>query len=91
MKRDIISAVGKSPTADEVLDFLLGDRDGSNSDYVVYKYKRDTRSVLNRINMIWVMPLYLCSLPFQWLFTGNIGFSRHSKIGKIMNKLVKFD
>ena len=90
MKRQILKEVGGNPTADEVLDYLLGD-DNRNSDYAVYKYEYNKRTALNRINMLWVFPLFLCSLPLQWLFTGSTGVSRHSKIGKIVNRLVKFD
>lgn len=81
------------PTAKEVLEYLLGDRDGwSNSDFVVYKYQdRTKRNFIQRFNVIWFFPLFWISAPFQWLFLGRIGASRNSKLGKVIDFLVKFD
>ena len=91
MRHQILSEVGKDATVGDVLSHLLGGVDGSRSDYVVYKYVYTKRTALNRINMIWVAPLFICALPMQWLFTGRTGLSRDSRLGEIVERLVKFD
>ena len=89
MKRQVLTEVGKDASVEDVLNHLFGDDDNS-SDYVVYKYVHSDRTLLNRLNLIWVWPLFLISMPFQWLITGNTGVTRNSKIGRIVNTLVKF-
>lgn len=88
-----LSAEGvPNPTAEEVLNFLLGDPayHCSGSDYYVYKYKRKKpRTVFQRFNFLWVFPVFLVSLPFQWVFTGQTGITRNSRIGKVVDWLVK--
>lgn len=83
----------KSPTANDVLEYLLGDSDNwCGSDFVVYKYEAITaRSLVQRINTIWFYPLFILTVPFQYLIHGNVGINRNSRIGKIVNWLVKFD
>jgi hypothetical protein len=91
-KRQILSEAGKDATASEVLDHLLGDADGGpGSDYVVYKYDSCSRTLINRVNMVWVWPLAALVAPFQWLATGNIGYTRNSRMGRILDWLVKFE
>jgi hypothetical protein len=90
MKRQVLSEVGKGASAEDVLEHLFGD-DDRTSDYVVYKYDHNKRTLLYRLNLIWVWPLCSVTLPFQWLITGNFGVSRNSKIGRVVDRLVKFD
>ena len=61
-----------------------------NERYLKYDYK-NKRTVSNRFNIIWAYPVFICCAPFQWLFTGNIGITKTSKIGKIVDKLVRLD
>jgi hypothetical protein len=83
----------KKPTAEEVLTYMMGDSDGwRNGDYVVYKYTKSTkRTFLQRFNMLWVYPLFILAIPFQFLFVGDIGLNRNSKIGRLVDRLVKFN
>jgi len=64
---DIIKKVGVEASVDDVLDYLLGDTDGySDSDYVLYKYTyNQKRSIFNRLNYLWVCPLFILSIPFS--------------------------
>lgn len=89
MKARVLSELGKSPTAEDVLDYLLGDYNGCRSDYTVYKYERSKKSILNRFNLLWVWPLFLITTPFQWMITGSTGVRRGSRIGEIVNALVR--
>ena len=90
-KREILSKFEGTPSGEDVLDYLLGDMDWCDSEYTLYKYEHSYRSFVNRLNLIWVYPLFFISIPFQWLFRGVIGFSRDSKIGRLVNKLVILD
>ena len=86
-KQQILSEIGQNATADEVLTFLLGDNE-CPSEYVVYKYKTSKRSLFNRLNMIWLTPIFVITLPIQWLVCGRTGVNRNSKLGRLVNKLV---
>lgn len=82
----------EEPTAKEVLEYMIGDADlWLGGEYVVYKYTKDTkRSFIQRLNLFWVYPAFFMVMPFQFLFTGSTGVNRNSKIGKIVDKLIKF-
>jgi len=85
-------AGGDEATADSVLLYLLGDGyENKGCRYFVAKYGSTSKTALNRINLIWVLPLFALSVPFQWLFTGSAGLNRNSKMGKIVHKLVNLD
>jgi hypothetical protein len=85
------------PTAKDVLKYLLGNGDehgfvNNYSSFVVYKYDEiSKRNIFQRFNMLWVYPLFFLTIPFQFLFTGQIGFNRNSKIGRIVNWLVNVE
>src|SRR5476649_2485489 len=44
-------------------------------------------TILQRINRLWFVPAYLLTIPFQWLFRGEVGMRNESKMAKIMAKL----
>lgn len=81
------------PTAKEVLEFMVGDSEHlMGGDYVVYKYsKPKKRNFVQRINMLWVYPLFIITIPLQYLFLGDWGLNRNTKVGKIVDWLVKFN
>lgn len=90
-RSELIEDFGKpdSRTAKELMDFLYGDYD-NESDYVVvsrwYPIPKQTR--LQRLNLLWVFPLYLLTVPYQWVFIGSVGVNQDSKIGKLLQKLI---
>lgn len=91
---EVKEANGKSePTAKEVLEYMIGDRDGwRGGDFVVYKYTNSTdRSFIQRLNLIWVYPLLILTIPFLFLFTGSVGLNRNNLLGRIIDRLVKFN
>lgn len=90
--KEVKGDADKEPTAREVLEFMIGDYDHwRGGDYVVYKYKsRKKRNLIQRINMLWIYPLFIVTIPLQYLFAGDWGLNRNSKIGKIVDYLVKF-
>ena len=83
----------ENPTASEVLGFMIGENHGFyGGEYNIYKYKEKTKKTfLQRINVFWFYPLFALSVPFQYILTGNYGIKRHSKSGRIVDRLVGFD
>lgn len=81
---DASKDLGGCFSASDLLDYLLED-----CEYSIRKYERTHKSIFNRINMLWVYPLFLLQMPFQWLLCGDTGFKRESRIGKVLNFLVK--
>ena len=61
-----------------------------SSEYVIYKYDdNDDSTLLNRLNVLWLYPLFIITIPFQWIFTGSVGIKRNSRIGRIVDSLFK--
>ena len=80
------NSYGNEPlTAEQALQCLF-----DSERYYKYNYK-NKRTSLNRFNMIWVWPVFICCVPVQWLVGGNIGITKTSKIGKIVDKLIRLD
>ncbi|EMB0575487.1 hypothetical protein U7Q51_004500 [Enterobacter hormaechei] len=42
---------------------------------------------LQRLNRLWFVPLYLLTIPFQWLIRGRMGFETTSKVAAVINKI----
>ena len=40
---------------------------------------------LQRLNRLWFVPLYLLTIPFQWLIRGRMGFESTSKVGAFIS------
>lgn len=40
-----------------------------------------------RLNRLWFVPLYLLTIPFQWLIRGRMGFESTSKVGAAISRL----
>jgi hypothetical protein len=81
---DATNELGDNFSAGDLLEYLLED-----SEYSIRKYEHTQKSIFNRINMLWVYPLFLIMVPFQWLLCGDTGFKRESRAGKVLNFLVK--
>ena len=50
----------------------------------LYQYTYSKKTVINRIAFVVIYPLFLCIVPFQWLFTGNTGFHKGNKFGRFI-------
>jgi len=83
----------------EISNFLCGEEDHWNDAAKIpeqYSYQvvdntkwmtsRDA-TFCQRLNRLWFVPLYLLTIPFQWLFRGQVGFENNSKIGALMAKI----
>lgn len=42
---------------------------------------------LQRLNRLWFVPLYLLTIPFQWLIRGRMGFESTSKVGALVSRI----
>ena len=87
MRDAILAELPENATAKDALNYLIDD----DSDYVVYRYDSSERTIFNRINLLWVWPLFILSIPLQWLFTGSYGIKRHTTMGRILHKLVNIE
>ena len=87
MKKTILKEIGPNPSAEDVLDFLL-----NSKSYCIRKYSRPSqKTVVQRLNHLWFIPLIFLSLPFQWIIKGSAGIKRESKLGSLVEKLIGFD
>lgn len=72
----------------EVLDELFGNYyNDYYSNYNVYVYLENKKTIWNRLNLLWILPIWLLSIPFQWLFLGKVGVKSSSWLGNILFKL----
>lgn len=82
-----------------IRDFLCGEEDiysdsarnPEQYDYQVvdntkWRASRDAK-FWQRLNRLWLIPLLMLTVPFQWLFRGKIGFCSTSKIGAVLSRL----
>lgn len=42
---------------------------------------------LQRLNRLWFVPLYLLTIPLQWLIRGRMGFESTSKVGAFVSRI----
>ena len=83
----------------EICNFLCGEGDyyaesskvPEQYDYVVvdntkWMGRRDA-TFWQRLNRLWFVPLYLLTIPFQWLIRGRVGFESTSKVGAFFSRL----
>lgn len=40
-----------------------------------------------RLNRLWFVPVWIITIPFQWLFRGKIGFETTSKFGQLCQRI----
>lgn len=50
-------------------------------------FYQDDVKMWQRINQLWVVPIIIASMPFQWLFKGYCGFKNESKLGMFLGKI----
>lgn len=83
----------ENPSAEHVVRYMLGDSDNwFCGDFVVYKYDDKVgRTMFNRLNLLWVWPICVLLIPVQYIVTGECGFNRNSRAGRVLDWLVKFD
>lgn len=84
-RMEIERELGKDATGKQVLDYIFGEYgEGACVDYVIYKWASDDKTVRNRLNMFWAIPLTVALSPFMYLFSGRVGWSTKSKAGRFV-------
>ena len=77
----------------EVMEIIYGSRfidDDITPPYVICKnhfHADEDATFIQRLNRLWIIPLYLVFMPFQWLFCGNIGFNHNSRLAVFLSRL----
>ena len=79
-------------TADDLLNLLfLGDAASREDTQLVvkYRYPDAVRStMINRINRLWVLPIFIALIPFRYVAFGDYTVNEHSRLGKILTFLL---
>ncbi|WP_373203382.1 hypothetical protein [Citrobacter amalonaticus] len=55
-------------------------------DNTEWRQRRDAK-FWQRLNRLWFIPLWMLTIPFQWLIRGRVGFENESKVAKLFVKL----
>ncbi|CAD91794.1 hypothetical protein [Yersinia phage PY54] len=80
----------KDPDVYKVMNIIFDDDDVRCCTYQLvdnsWIEKKDA-TFLQRLNRLWIVPLYMLTVPFQWLFRGKVGFNNESKIAAVFVKL----
>ncbi|MGC6389673.1 hypothetical protein ACMV8I_18710 [Ewingella sp. S1.OA.A_B6] len=78
------------PDARKISRIICGEDDSPGHEFLLIDNSWDVGSgttPLQRINRLWFVPIYLLTIPFQWLFRGEVGMRNESKMARIMAKL----
>ena len=51
-----------------------------------WKASRDA-TFWQRLNRLWFVPLWVITMPFQWLIRGRVGFDTTSKFAKVCSRI----
>lgn len=92
-RHEVEDILSDCETKKDILDEIYGtyDNDYRSDTDLVIKRKWITRSkitLMNRINRLWVFPLFILSVPFTYLFFGQSKINEDSKIAKILVWLI---
>ncbi|ENJ1049788.1 hypothetical protein AB0266_004529 [Salmonella enterica] len=79
---------------EEITSFLCGGRLEDGRSHFAYQVvdntewmsRRDAK-FWQRLNRLWFVPLYLLTIPLQWLIRGRIGFETTSKAAQIISRI----
>lgn len=77
--------LGKDATGQQVLDHLFGlygEDPGVN--FVIREWCKEDKTKLQRLNMLWAMPLTLALWPFRYVLNGDGGWSTKTRTGRFI-------
>lgn len=89
LKKDFEEDKYLPKTVDGLLEYLF-DQDVRYKGYHVYLDKEAYSARSNttqRLNRLWVVPIWFVIAPFKWLATGSAGVNQHTKLGKWLAKI----
>lgn len=80
--------------AEDITNFFCGGRLEDERHHFAYQVVDNTEwmsrrdaTFQQRLNRLWFVPLYLLTIPFQWLIRGRIGFETTSKVGAFFSRI----
>lgn len=92
IEKELKESFGENFTANDVLKYFFGDYNNeyrSHSRYTLHRYSKPEQSAVQRLNILWVWPLYAVLVaPIKWVITGRSGVKAESKAGKILSWLL---
>ncbi len=76
----------------QVTRIILGDDDSyyDGRRYRIvdtYSSMHENPTLAQRLNRLWFVPVYLLTVPLQWLIRGQVGMDDNSKMGKFFLKI----
>lgn len=74
----------------KVARLLVGEYDDNWSPYSVVDNSWSSEGnvkIWQRLNQLWFVPLFILTIPIQWLFTGSHGFNDNSRLGKFFVRI----
>ncbi len=74
----------------QTLDILFGNYDNDyHTEFVVKnRYVIVKQTLLNRINSLWVYPLFILLMPIRYLLFGQAKVNVDSTLGRVLTKLI---
>lgn len=83
--------LGKDATGQQVLDYLLGHYgDDSRVNFVIREWRKDDRTKLQRLNILWVIPLSIVLWPFRYVLYGDGGWSTKTPMGRFLLRITGY-
>lgn len=85
--------LGKDATGQQVLDYLFGpygEDSRSSVNYVIREWRKDTRTKLQRLNMLWAVPLTIALWPFRYVLYGDGGWSTKTPMGRFILRITGY-
>lgn len=83
--------LGKDATGQQVLDYLLGPYgDDSRVNFVIREWRKDDRTKLQRLNLLWVMLLTIVLWPFRYVLYGDAGWSTKTPMGRFILRVTGY-
>lgn len=74
-----------------VLDLIFGDYENEWANKYVLKYRHFSEpkaTIINRINFLWVCPIFYMIAPFRWVMFGEYQLNEDSRFFKIIKWLI---
>ena len=85
--------IGKDATGQQVLDYLFGpygEYSSSSVNYVICEWRKDDRTKLQRLNILWVIPLSIVLWPFRYVLYGDGGWSTKTRMGRFILRVTGY-
>lgn len=90
-RHKIEQELGKDAAGQQVLDYLLGPYgDDSRVNFVIREWRKDDRTKLQRLNILWVIALSIVLWPFRYVLYGDGGWSTKTRMGRFILRVTGY-